>query len=215
MKTRFTTYLWQHLVVALCCVAITVGTVPMTACNAGTILQDITKFLPVVTDILSIVTSFTGSDESNLNAKIQQDAQIVENVYSTYEQNVGNVTAWNALNAAFTTFEADAQQIFQLAQISNPTVQAKVSAMVAAAQTLFAIIEALVPSAPAGAQATKPHLFAAHAPAPGTTLGQWVDGWNALVKAKTGNAALDGATAGMQIHIHGWLLRQVSFHALK
>lgn len=198
------------------CLSLVVGTVPMTSCNAGTILTDITKFLPVVGDILQIIGAFTGADYTALDTKITNDAQLVTNLYNTYEQNVGSPSAWNDLNAAFTTFTQDSSQIFTLAQVSNPAVQAKVAAMEAAAQTLFAIIESLEPAAPASVtNAVRSHKFTAYAPAPNYNLGNWIDGWNALVTAKTGNAALDGCTAGMQLHIHNWLLRQITFHVLK
>lgn len=192
--------------------------VPMTACNVGTLIQDITKFLPVATDILSIVTQFTGTSYTSLGQKIQTDAALVQKLYTDYESNVGNGGAWNDLNAAFTTFSADVQQAFALAQVANPVVQGKIVAMVAAAQTLFAIIESLLPSPPAsaGPAAVKSAHFAAHAPSQaGWTLGDCVTSWNKLMVTKTGNTALDASTAKMQIHIHSWLLRQVTFHGAK
>lgn len=133
--------------------------ITQTACNSATVITDITKFLPVLSDILSILVAdgaIPQATADSLSQKAQTDASIITTVYNTFET-AKNATpaqgsaAWNALNAAFTTFEDDSAQIFQLINLAKPDVQNKVNLIADSAQTLLAVIEALIPSSPGGA----------------------------------------------------------------
>ena len=216
---EFFTHLWQKLTVATLCSALLIGgqiaaigslTMTQTACSTSQIITDVERFLPAVLNIITVVSAFNGVNYSNLQAKVQQDAVDVEKLVQDYQQ-TNSVGIWNNLNAAFTVFEQDASTIFQLANIVNGNAQNKVLLMVGAAQTLLAIIESLVPPPPASVANQSARMFATHAPTAKLTLGQWVDSYNKTIAIKTGDAKVDKLKL-KQIHIHSWVVRQVTFH---
>ena len=177
-------------------------TFSMTGCNLGTIITDITKFIPVIVDILQVVSMETGKNTTDIQAKVANDANLVLTLVKAYEANQTNGSIWSDMNAAFATFEQDSAEVFQLAQVGNSNSQAKVSLMVVTAQTLLAIIETLIPAPPAGVADTRSSKFKASLPATKLTLGQVATNWNSVVAVKTGNVAEDEATAKMKIYVH-------------
>ena len=50
---------------------------------------------------------------------------------------------------------------------------------------------------------------------PPLTASEFVNSYNATLTAKTGNAALDRATAGLKIHVHGKVARWATAGMLK
>jgi hypothetical protein len=187
-----------------------VAAVAMTAaCSTTQIITDITKFSPVLVDILQIITAADGTNTTGLQAKVAQDTTDAQTLVQAY-LNAGSVGTWNDMNAALSVLSADASTVFQMANVVNPSSQAKVNLIVASAQTAFAIIESLLPSAPASAQPAVRH-FSAHAPVSPLTLGDWTTGWNKLMTSKSGDPKLDAITPKMQIHVHGWFVRHATF----
>lgn len=197
---------------------VTVGVATQTACSTQTIITDIEKFLPVAGDILQILVAsgvMTQAQADAYSSKLSTDSGLVNTVYSTYETALaaGSSTqgaTWNALNAAFTTFSNDTIQIFQLAQVSNPNVQNKVTLMVSAAQTILAVIESLMPTGPNGATVLK--RFGAHVPEKVNTqvADAFVKTYNQTLKIKTGDSAVD-AIKFHELHIHSWAARALSW----
>lgn len=182
------------------------------ACNSATVINDIVKLVPVVNDILDIVVASGAMDAAQAKAiqnKDAADAAIVQKAYQDFiaaRQSGAAQTPelWNVMNAAFSVFEQDSSQVFQLAQVHNANVQNKVNLMVASAQAALAIIETLVPANPInGAQISRRFSAAA-------TTNQnekaFVETYNRIVVLKTGDAAVD-ALKLHKLHIHSWVVR--------
>jgi len=203
----------------LACVLV-LGTLPLTGCNSAEITTYIAKFLPVVIDILQVITAETGNSTSALATKIDADGADVVSLINTFLANQGSATVWADMNAVFTTLEQDSQQVFQLAQVSNPNSQSKLMIMVSAAQILFSIIETLEPAPPAGVTqsqlAARPKYFKQRLlPGEMMTLSEWATGWNYIVAIPTGNKYEDRMTGKMKIHLHPKVLRIVTLGKLK
>jgi hypothetical protein len=202
---RFATMCWQHLVIALLAtVAVVTPVVITTACTPAqvtTVITDITKFSPVVTNVLVLACDFTpGAVLCSTGAAIlNKSIADLTSALTTYEAKVTAGTAtssdWNILNAVFSTFEADSANIFDLFRISNAGSEATANAVATGAQTLLSVIEALFPSAPVPvvvaammAEAVQPRQarYAASLPAGGAAafnLSAWEKDYNKRVDA--------------------------------
>jgi hypothetical protein len=211
-------FIWQYITIATLCSTLVVGaqiaaigslTIGTTACNTSQIITDVERFLPAVLNILTVVAAFNGQNYGQLSGKIQQDATDVEKLINAF-QATKSQGIWNDLNSAFTVFEQDANTVFELSNVVSGPSKNKVLLMVGAAQTLLAIIESIVPAAPAPAPALAKK-FAAHAPIAKLTLGQWASSYNKTIAVKTGDPKVDNLKL-QPVHIHSWIVRQVTFH---
>lgn len=185
--------------------------VSQTACSTAQIVTDITKFTPVLIDILQIAAVASGNSTTALQTKVTTDSADAQTLVQDYLSK-GSVGIWNDMNAALNVLSDDASTVFQLANVVTGASQAKVSLIVASGQTLFAIIESLLPAAPASINAVVAvRHFSAHAPTSKLTLGDWTASWNKLMTSKSGDPKLDAVTPKMQIHLHSWAVRHATF----
>ena len=225
---RFAAILWQTAVIGLLC-----GSMIITACTPAqvtTVITDITKFAPVVTNVLTLACDFTpGAALCSTGAAIlNKSISDLTAAMTTYEAKVATGTAtssdWNILNAVFATFEADSANIFSLFHISNAGTEATANAVAASAQTLLSVIEALFPSAPAPvvavaaamqAEKAQPRQarFAASLPAAGVagfSLSAWEKDFNKKV-----DAAKTAHPKAKLVHVHSKLATKLTLGLLK
>ena len=166
------------------------GTVVTTGCNSSQALAKVEQFDPVVINALNLYCAVQPGNPvcGTAKATIQSDYNVVVQLWSDYNKayaaGTSTVAAWNALNAAFLTFENDSAQIFSLASGLN---QQEITAIVAAGELLLAAIEAVFPGAPAGTNA-KAKVFAAHAVGRTSYDKAWLQGWIKDYNAKVGTA---------------------------
>jgi len=165
--------------------AVAMGTMvaiaPLTACNSASLLAKVEDFQPVVIDALNLFCAIKPGESictATFLAQINNDYTTATQLWADYLKAVtaGTATteAYNVLNAAFQTYEQDANLIFQaIPQLNNPTI-AKV---VAAAQVFLAAIEVMFPEAPAGNASARPALFKAHAIGRTQYNKEWLSGW--------------------------------------
>jgi hypothetical protein len=153
------TYIWQHSIIALLCVSTVVvpAAIMETGCTSAqvtTVVTDITKFAPVVVNVLQLACAFTPGSAlcATGAAELNKTIADLETALTAYQAAVAAGTAtsstWNALNAVFTTFESQTAAIFDLFRISGAAAQSTALAVAASAGTLLSLIEALFPSAP-------------------------------------------------------------------
>ena len=165
------------------------GVLVLGGCNSASLLAKVEDFQPVVIDALNLYCTIKPADGNCalLAQKIGADYTVATQLWSDYLKNVTNgtatVEAYNILNAAFSTYEQDASQIFSLVSaLNNPTV----SAVVASAELLFAAIEVMFPSAPSAAGAkAKPAKFSALAQPnyDKAWLSSWINTFNGRIDA--------------------------------
>lgn len=227
MRNKVVSYFLVPLVLRLALLGALGGAVVVqSGCNAGTVVADVIRLTPVITNALAIWAAVTGNaaQAANLETKINADSAILQKLDSDYLKapNSQQVALWPILNNAFIVFEEDASEIFQLVQVSDPLVQAKINLIVMSAQALLAVIETFFPGPPAvvtpanaAADRALTRRFAAHLPKSGTfNLGDFCKSVNSILAVKTGNAAADSAPV-TKLHIHNILLRTVTIHLVK
>ena len=100
--------------------------------------------------------------------------------------------------------------------IQDETTQAKVSAVIGLVLSEVESLSAIVPLVNPSASSAMIAMAAKQAEKqPPLTANEFVVSYNATITAKTGNPALDHATAEMRIHMHGKFARYASLGLLK
>src|SRR5580692_4419388 len=184
-------------IATLLCAGLLCITIACTTAQVTSVITQIDKFTPVVTNVLALACDFNPKAAlcSTGAATLDKDAADLTSALSVYEAKVTAGTAtsadWNIANAVFQTFEADSVSIFELFHISNVGSEATANAVAASAQTLLAVIEALFPAAPVAvstarmeAAQSRPAKFSASLPAAGVAgfnLSAWQKDYNKRV----------------------------------
>lgn len=207
MTKKFLTFLLT------CAVAMsTMVTVACTPQQKLAVVQDIQKFLPVVTNVADAVCGFTPAAPVCLGGvtAVSASAGILDTALVNYftAQASGTVPPGlvAALNQAISTFEGDAGNILASVRVLNPTLQTEIETLAGAAQVMLAVVEGLLPST--GAQlkfaAAKPTNF---------NMKTFVDDYNNKVAVT--QKLLPRSVSLKQVHMHNGFARYISAGYLK
>lgn len=184
----------------------------LTGCNTALALQEVQRFEPVIVNALALACAFTSDPLcATGQATIQTDITVVVNTWGDFNaaKAAGESTqaAWNALDAAFTTFTKDSQAIFALARIVNPAHQADVNAAVAAAEVLLSAIEVAFPASPS-LSVTRTRAFAVSSRIHDQqSLTAWEKDYNSRIDAiKKANPSVNLK----HVHIHKVFVRAIT-----
>jgi hypothetical protein len=190
---------------------VAMGTMFALACTPQqklAVVTDVQKFIPVVTNVVDAVCAFTpaaavctGAATAVSSSAAILDAALVS--YFTAEAN-GTVppTIIAALSQAISTFEADATNILGAVRILDPTRQAEIAAIAAAAQVLLSVIETLFPTL---ATASMHLAFGATKP-PGFSLNSFAGSYDKNVDVCNAKYMPRGVSL-KKIHAHNVFLR--------
>jgi len=134
--------------------ALAMATMPTTACNSQSVLTELEKFGPVVTNLLTLACEFTSNPLCGTGATLLGDSE--KHVYVLWQsyldaESKGKATAglWNDLNSALDVLISHSSDVFSLAHVANGQNQRDVLAMASATEALLAVIESLLPPNPA------------------------------------------------------------------
>jgi hypothetical protein len=214
MKRLFT-LAYQHAVIAVALIALTV-TPACTTAQKLAVVTDIQKFLPAVTNVADAVCAFSPAAPvcTGAVAAVTASAGILSTALKNYytAQASGAVPPGivAALQQAITTFEGDAGNILDAVKILNPALQLEIEAVASAASVLLAVIETLLP-APVAAAAIR---FRASAPPANTfNLSTWTVDYNA--KLATLQKAVPRTVTLKKVHVHSAVVRYASLGIAK
>lgn len=205
MKRRIGAYL----------LAIAIGVSTMVGCSDQTVLNDLERFAPAITDVVVVACEFTVSPLCATAGPVltasEQHLFVIWQAYINAQAN-GKATPglWNDLDAALQTLMTQSENVFALAHIVNGAHQQEVLDLAEAAEGLLAVIESFEPAAPSLGPTPPPappapgvpgNLRAAvrsgrlssKLPAPNYKTGvydrgwlkAWVEHWNELPAVKT------------------------------
>lgn len=197
------------LIALTLCLAMT-----LTACSTSwvsTMDTILAEGAPAVVDILEIAAAANGKAvDANLVAKISTDAADIKSAATAFANASASAAPSTCaqLQAALGVFQADEQLILQVAQVTDPATQAKIGLLADLVAGTITAITAIVPSCQAPASSA----FKATAPA---KLTNFVSDYNTILKAKTGNAAVDKLTPKLTLHQHSKVMRVLTAGMLK
>lgn len=208
MKNRF-------LAFALCC-TLGMGTMTTTGCSSAQFVSEFNQYssqiVPAVNSILAILQLFgvvgSAAAPSLISADVVAAQKLVSDLASAPAAAQPGIR--NQITAEEGVLTNDLQSIFQLARVSDDATQKKVALLISLIQAAVAEGFALIP------QSTSPTAMAvASSRAQHFQSRDFEGSFNSILKAKTGNAAVDKLSPKLQLHHHSRVLRIASLGLLK
>jgi hypothetical protein len=197
----------RYLVAVVCLVLFA------TACSTAwvsTLDSILSAAAPALINILQIVAVANGQPmNSNLAAKINADAASIKTLASDFAA-VSSESApgvCQQLKAAVATYQTDQQLVLQLAQVSDPNTQTKITLL---ANLVAGTVQAITAVMPSCGDAGQKRLSA-----PPYRVSTFTAHYNSILVAPTGNAAVDAETPKLKIHAHSRLVRLATFGRLQ
>jgi hypothetical protein len=167
---------------------------------------------PALINILQIVA--VANDQpvnSVLAAKVNADATITKTMAADFAKAsaAGAPGACEQLQAAVSAYEGDQQLVLQVAQVSDPNTQTKITMLADLVAGTVGAITAVIPSCGNAAS------FQNMKVAPPYSLSTFVAHYNRILMAPTGNAAVDASTRALKLHQHSAVVRAVTLGRLQ
>ncbi len=185
-----------------------------TACSTAwvsTLDSILAAAAPALINILQIVAVASGQPmNSNLAAKINTDATAIKVLAGDFAKaSAGSARgACQQLQAAVSAYQADQALVLQVAQVSDPNTETKITLLADLVAGTVQAIAAVIPSCQGNTQASFKAL-------PPYSVSTFADHYNSILVAPTGNAAVDAATPALKIHRHSKLMRALTFGRLQ
>jgi hypothetical protein len=222
MKSAFRA---KVMVVILLC-----GTMTWTACSAeawiGEAEQIAAALIPAVGNLVAVAAAVQGDKVSagdmqtiqNAGSLVGANLQLLQSLMTAYQK--ADVAArpglLNQVQTAIGAAQANLNGLLPVLHIKDAAAQAKISAVLGLVTSEVDSLAAIVPwvnsKASPGMMAMA--VIQAKKSAP-LTARDFVSSYNSTMAAKSGDAVLDHATAGMQIHMHAKVVRWASVGLLK
>lgn len=187
--------------------------------------QIVAVLIPAAANIVTLVAALQGKTISasdmqmieSAGTRASADLQLIQSLIAAYEKAdaAAKPGILNQIESAINAVQANLQGVLPALHIKDAATQAKISAVIgivlSEVQSLAAIVPIIQGSGVRG-QEIGSTLQKAKAP---LTASEFVASYNATLTAKTGNADVDRATGGLEIHAHGKLARVASGGVLK
>lgn len=195
----------------------------------------VAALIPAASNIVALVAALQGKSVSatdlqtiqSAGAQAGADLQMIQSLIAAYRKADAAVKPGilNQIESAIGAVQGNLSGMLQGLHIKDAATQTKITAVVglvlAEVQSLAAIVpvvsnapvvaakETRIPALAAKGAASKGH------PRPPLSANEFVKSYNSTLTAKTGNAELDRAVVGFQIHLHGRVERIASGGMLK
>jgi len=213
------------------------GMLIWTGCSTAWVGQAegiVAALIPAAANIVALVAALQGQSVSaadlqtiqTAGAQAGADLQIIQSLISAYQKAdaAAQPGILNQIESAINAVQANFQGLLPALHIKDATTQAKITAIVGIVLSEVQSLAGIVPlvTAEVGIADTareNPHVSQktrdmGHPRIP-LTANEFVASFNSTLTAKTGNAALDRAAAGLEIHRHGKVARWASAGMLK
>jgi hypothetical protein len=194
----------------------------------------VAALIPAAGNIVALVAAVQGKGVSandmqmiqNAGAQAAADLQLIQSLMTAYEKADASAQPgiMNQIESAIAAVQANLRGLLPALHIQDAATQAKVTAVIGIVLSEVESLAGVIPvirgqGSGASGQGSNPVAqIATRAGQPTRaplSAREFVSSYNATITAKTGNAALDRATAGLRIHQHGKTERVVSAGLLK
>jgi len=206
-------------------------TIALAGCSTAWIQEAeeiVAALIPAAGNIVALVAAVQGKGISandmqmiqNAGSQAGADLQLVQSLITAYEKADAATQPGilNQIESAISATQANLQGLLPALHIQDAATQAKVTAVIGIVLSEVESLAAVVPLVKNTSSAAAKAAGAGHPSGPvraPLSASEFVNSYNATMTAKTGNAALDRATAGLKIHQHGKTARVVSAGILK
>jgi hypothetical protein len=208
------------------------GTMMWTACSTAWIGQAeeiVAALIPAAANVVTLVAALQGKSVSATDMQLIQtagaqagaDLQLVSSLIAAYQKADAATQPGilNQIESAINAVQANLQGLLPALHITDTATQTKITAVVGIVLSEVQSLAAILPLVKAGtasevasgenpqvSQKTRDMGHPASVKIP-LSASEFVASFNATLTAKTGNAELDRATAGLEIHRHGKVAR--------
>jgi hypothetical protein len=209
-------------------VAILCGMLITTGCSSTWLTeaeQIVGVLIPATANIVTLVATLRGNVSAadlqtvqSAGAEAGADLQLMQSLIAQYQKAdaVARPGLLNEIQAAVSATQSTLNGLLPALHIKDAVTQAKITAVVgillSEVQSVAAIVPLVKPNASAGMRKLAEKQIKKQAP---MTANEFVGSYNATMTAKTGNAELDHATAGLRVHLNEKALRWASAGLLK
>lgn len=205
------------------------GTLMWTACSTswiGEAEQIVAALIPATANLVALVATLQGKSVSaadlqtiqNAGAQAGADLQLMQSLIKQYEKAdaAAQPGLLNQIQAAMSAAQSTLNGLLPALHIKDAATQTKIAAVLGILLSEVESVAAIVPLVNASASPGMMTMAAKQVKKqPPLTASEFVTSYNATMTAKTGNAALDHAAAGLRIHDHGKLARWATAGRLK
>lgn len=197
--------------------------------------QIVATLIPAAANLVTLVAALQGKNVSagdlqlvqNTGAQASADLQLIQSLIAAYQKAdaASKPGIMNQIQNAIAAVQANLQGVLPALHIKDTATQTKITAVVGVllseVQSLAAVVPVVQGAGASGQGFAKSAALRAtdtrgrlsvHAP---LSASEFVKSYNSTMTAKTGNAELDQATAGLEIHLHSRVERWVSAGVLK
>ncbi len=203
------------------------GAMMGTACSTawiGDAEQIVAALIPAVANLVALVATLQGKNISAADLRAIQsagsqagaDLELMQSLIAAYQNAdaVARPELLNQIQVTMSAVQATLNGLLPALHIEDAATGTKVAAVIGILLSEVESVAAIVPLA--GAKGS-PGMMAAEQmkKQPPLTASEFVSSYNASMAAKSGNAELDRAAAGLRIHLHGKFARWASAGILK
>jgi len=188
--------------------------------------QIVAASIPATANLITLVATLSGGAVSandlhtiqRAGTQAGADLQLMQSLIAQYQKAdaAAQPGLLNQVQVALGDLQSNLGGLMPALHIKDAATQAKIAAVVGVliseAQSVAAIVPLVQANASVGMMAMSVRQAKKQAP---LGASEFVTSYNAAMTAKTGNAQLDGATAGLRIHVHGQMARWASAGILK
>jgi hypothetical protein len=218
----------QNLVRGLVSIALCL-TIGLTACSTAWIAEAeaiVAALIPAASNLVALVALLEGKSVSTADLQLIQnvgtqagaDLQLVQSLLAQYQKAdaATQPALLNQVQASIGRVQSNLSALLPALHIKDTATQAKITAVVgillSEVQSLAAALPLVNPNAPPAMAAKAAQQAKSQPP---LTAAEFVDSFNAILTAKTGNTELDRAAAGLRIHLHSKWVRWGTAGVLK
>jgi hypothetical protein len=186
----------------------------------------VAALIPGIANLMTLVATLAGNDVSaadlqtiqSAGAQAGADLQLMQSLIAQYQKAdaAAQPGLVNQIQVAMSAVEASLNGLLPALHIKDAATQGKITAVIGILLSEVESVAAIVPLVDADASPAMMTVAAKQVKKqPPLTASEFVVSYNATMTAKTGNAELDHAAAGMKIHLHGKVARWASAGLLK
>lgn len=211
----------------LSCALLLIATMLWTACSTAWIGQAeeiVGVLIPATANIVTLVATLQGNVSAadlqtvqSAGAQAGADLQLMQALIAEYQKAdaMAQPGLLSQIQAALTAVQSILNALLPALHVKDAATEAKITAVVGILLAEVQSVTELVPLASGGAAPQDRAVEKAVKGRAALSANQFAGSYNATMTAKTGNAELDRATAGLQIHVHGRIERWASLGQLK
>jgi hypothetical protein len=205
------------------------ATLMLSACSTawiGEAEQIVEALIPAVANLVTLVATLQGKSVTaadlqtiqNAGAQAGADLQLMQSLINQYQKAdaAAQPGLLNEIQAAMNAVQTTLNGLLPALHIKDVATQAKITAVVGLLISEVESMAAIVPLVNLTASPAMMTMAVKQAKKqPPLTAEEFVSSFNASMTAKTGNAELDQAAAGLRVHVHDRFARWASAGLLK